>query len=145
MSEPVPSLCFRHFIPMCGLFYRRLSVGIEVSTSGCGGVFLRHVVCVAWRWMLCFHGGDVGLYFAIASPCFMRNYFMFYDLICFDLSKLVMVLVEYSYPGKFRRARNWHIDVNGSLQLILRTIFSGIASPRAVLFNFGMASPRFFF
>ena len=47
MSEPVPSLCFRHFIPICGLLYRWLSVGIEVSTSGCGGVLLHHVACGA--------------------------------------------------------------------------------------------------
>jgi hypothetical protein len=37
---------FSTFIPMYGLLYRRLSVGIEVSTSGCRGVFLRLVVCV---------------------------------------------------------------------------------------------------
>ena len=38
MSEPVPSLCFRHFIPTSGLLYRWLSVDIEVSTSGYVGV-----------------------------------------------------------------------------------------------------------
>ena len=62
-------------------------------------------------------------------------------------SKLIMVLSEGRTEIDLApvRVRNWHIDVNGSLQLVLRTIFLfGIASPRAVLLNFGMASPCFY-
>ena len=58
--------------------------------------------------------------------------FMFNDFGCFVLSEMMMVRVEYSYPGKF------HVGINrvgGSVDLIPEGRNLAIASPRFFFLN----------